>query len=160
MSNKKKLWFYLFLLYIVSLLIIVVIKPSGLADRMHSILENRNNGIWSYNLYPFRNSLSYFRNITESYAYINILGNIVPFVPLGFFVPIFLKKHKRFLKTMFICILSICGIEIFQLVTALGFLDIDDIILNTIGCLMGYSIYSGFSAIGNRLSENKLNVQK
>lgn len=157
MNNMRKIGLFLFLLYIVSLLIIVVIKPSGLADRMYSILENRNNGIWNYNLYPLRNSIRYFRNITESYAYINILGNIIPFVPLGFFVPVYLKKHQRFLKTILICILSICGIEIFQLVTALGFFDIDDIILNTVGCLMGYSVYGGLRIISKR-PDTKLNI--
>lgn len=141
--KTNNVWKIIFVVYIVLLLILVAVKPIGFIDRMQSILNNRNNGIWNYNLDPFRDLSRYFRNITDSYAYINILGNVIPFCPLGFLIPITSKKRISFLKTMLICFISIFGIEVFQFVTMLGYFDIDDIFLNMAGCLIGYCVYIG-----------------
>ncbi|OME98712.1 VanZ family protein [Paenibacillus sp. FSL H7-0331] len=43
------------------------------------------------------------------------------FVPLGFLIPIVLKKVRTFQRTILICFISIVGIEIFQLITMLGY---------------------------------------
>lgn len=74
-------------------------------------------------------------------AVINLAGNVVMFVPLGFFMPLLLpgvRKLFRFLVSAFGIIL---GIELFQLVTRLGCCDVDDVILNLAGVLMGFSLY-------------------
>lgn len=44
---------------------------------------------------------------------------------------------------MLICFISVIGIEVFQFVTMLGFFDVDDIMLNMTGCIIGYLIYGG-----------------
>lgn len=151
--KRKNVWKIIFVAYVLLLLIFVVVKPIGFLDRMQSILENRSNGIWNYNVDPFRNISSYFRNRTASYAFINILGNLIPFCPLGFLVPIISTKYKKFLKTMLICLISIIGIESFQLVTMLGYFDVDDIILNMTGCLIGYCVYVGFRILARNHSQ-------
>lgn len=54
---------------------------------------------------------------------------------------------------MLICLISIIGIESFQLVTMLGYFDVDDIILNMTGCLIGYCVYVGFRILARNHSQ-------
>lgn len=149
----NRVWKIVFFIYICFLLFFVVVKPFGFIDRMHSIQINRNSGIWNYSLDPFRSFSSYFRHRTDLYAYTNILGNIIPFVPFGFLIPIISKKYRRFIKTFSLCLIIIIGIESFQFVTMLGFFDIDDIFLNMIGCIIGYCAYGGFRFLSGKNSD-------
>lgn len=143
--KESKIWNVIFVTYVFLLIFFVVVKFNGsIDDRINSIKENRNLGVWNYNLIPFRSITPYLRNISDSYAYTNILGNIVSFVPLGFLIPIIFKKYRTLLETILICIMSIIGIEIFQFIAMVGYLDIDDILLNMFGCLLGYFVYVGF----------------
>jgi glycopeptide antibiotics resistance protein len=66
----------------------------------------------------------------------NVVGNIVIFIPLGIYLPLF-KNDKR-VKTnlLFIFILSLL-VEIIQGLLAIGAADIDDIILNCLGGWIG-----------------------
>jgi glycopeptide antibiotics resistance protein len=151
-------WKIIFVTYICLLLIFVVVKFNGSIDRIISIKENRSTGAWNYNLIPFHSMIRYLQNITDSYAYTNILGNILPFGPLGFLIPIIFKKYRRFVKTISICFISIIGIESFQFVTMLGFFDIDDILLNTLGCIIGYCVYGGLRILLNKQSDISRNT--
>lgn len=140
----ERLWRNIFSIYLSLVIVFVVVKPNGMVRRVSAIRDTRMGGDWNYNFIPFRSMTSYLENITEPYAYTNILGNVIPFVPLGFLLPLVYKKIKGFAATMSVCILSILGVESFQFVTMLGFFDIDDILLNTSGCLLGYLVYAGF----------------
>lgn len=69
---------------------------------------------------------------------INLVGNVVMFIPLGYFLPLnwqFFRRSRRLMLCTF-CIIS-C-IELLQMATMLGSLDIDDVILNLAGCALGY----------------------
>ncbi len=72
------------------------------------------------------------------YAIINMVGNIVLFIPMGYFLPFYFKKLHYFWQYLKIQILLITLLEIIQFITLLGKLDIDDLILNTLGGLVGY----------------------
>ncbi|NLZ80619.1 MAG: VanZ family protein [Clostridiales bacterium] len=144
-KNTQKVIRILFYMYISVLFVLVIIKFRGsfyqLEITRNRILWNREQGFWNYNIKPFRTISPYLKNITDSYAYMNILGNIVPFIPFGFFVPMVLFKKVRFLKTILLSFLCVLLFEIFQFISMLGFFDIDDVILNTLGCMVGYLIY-------------------
>ena len=145
-------WKVIFVTYVCLLLYFVVIKFNGSIDRIISIKESRDSGYWNYNLYPFRTIRPYLESILNSYAYMNIFGNIVPFVPMGFLIPIISKKYINALITFFISLICIIGIEIFQFITMLGFFDIDDILLNAVGCIIGYGIYAVFKKLFSKQS--------
>ncbi|MBP6576876.1 MAG: VanZ family protein [Chryseobacterium sp.] len=82
---------------------------------------------------------------------INVFGNIIMFTPFGFLGIIFPKLND--FKTLIINFLSaIIIIESLQYFTRLGVFDIDDIILNTIGVLIGFWVYKFFKF--NNLSTN------
>lgn len=72
------------------------------------------------------------------YAIKNIGGNLLLFVPLGCFLPILFKSLRNYLLFLLLIVLSVCLIEVIQLVSLLGSMDVDDLILNTIGATAGY----------------------
>ena len=72
---------------------------------------------------------------------INVVGNVCVFVPFGWFLPVLFKKcQKWFLILLFSLELSL-AVEVVQLITKVGCFDVDDLLLNTIGGILGYLIY-------------------
>ena len=81
----------------------------------------------------------------------NIVGNIIMFIPFGFFTSYYLKlNHRRiiFYSTLIVSI----AIELIQLKIGRAF-DIDDIILNMVGSLTGYYLYRVMDKIFGDLSD-------
>lgn len=140
--KNKKLIKILFYIYITFLILFVVLKFDGSFERIislhNSIIENEKDGLRNINLIPFRTMSPYLKNITEPYAFKNIAANIVIFIPLGFFISQI--KSKNAFKTLIICLCVILTIECIQLIFKIGFFDVDDIILNFIGSLLGVFI--------------------
>ncbi len=143
MKNPKiyKIFFsILFIIYIFLLILIVLLKFDGtlnfnyIKSIRESLLESSEPNI---NLILFDTIKPYLNMISHQFAFKNIVGNILAFVPLGFFISLLFFK-KNIIKTMLFGILAIFVIESIQLVTKIGFFDIDDILLNSIGILIGY----------------------
>lgn len=84
--------------------------------------------------------LKQFNPYLVSHAIINLLGNIIGFIPFGILLPLLLKQARAFKKFFFYAISSIVLIELIQLLTLRGSFDIDDLILNMLGSLIGYMI--------------------
>ena len=99
------------------------------------------------NFIPFKEIMRY--NITSRLFFKNVLGNMIMFFPFGFFTSYYLKSEKLTLPLFLILIASI-SIEVVQLLIGRVF-DVDDIILNILGGLMGYAIYYILRRIGERL---------
>lgn len=99
------------------------------------------------NLIPFRTIENYIRLLHSSreiwvrLALINLLGNVVMFIPLGFFLPRVFLRLQAFWKTLLTACLLISLIEALQLFTLLGSCDIDDLILNLLGVALGYGLH-------------------
>lgn len=140
--KNKKLIKILFYIYIAFLILFVVLKFDDSFERIislhNSIIENEKDGLRNINLIPFKSISPYLKNITEPYAFKNIIANILVFIPLGFFVSN--KNSKNVFKTLAICLSVILSIELIQLLFKIGFFDVDDIILNFIGSLIGMGI--------------------
>lgn len=71
----------------------------------------------------------------------NLLGNILLFLPAGWLLPRIFRGQRRFFPFFFTCALSVFLVEITQLFSLLGSLDIDDWILNMTGLLLGYILF-------------------
>ena len=69
-----------------------------------------------------------------------VIGNVLMFVPLGFLLPIVFKRFISFIQTFKFVIFFSFSIEFFQFFIGRS-TDIDDLILNTLGGIIGYSIY-------------------
>ena len=73
-------------------------------------------------------------------VFANLAGNILIFVPYGFFISM-ASRSRGFFKTLFFSMgLSLC-VEITQLFSRVGSFDVDDILLNTVGGVVGYIIF-------------------
>lgn len=72
---------------------------------------------------------------------LNVVGNMAAFMPCGFFLPIVSRRGRKWYKNTMICFgLSLC-IETVQLVFKVGSFDVDDLLLNTVGGVIGYVSY-------------------
>ena len=89
-----------------------------------------------------------FSDYTVKHSIINLAGNVVMFIPLGFFIPSVSKKYSSFTKCISASAVTILIVEIVQLFTLLGSCDIDDFILNITGVIIGYGIYKGGYSYG------------
>ena len=97
------------------------------------------------NLRPFATIGRYVRALMNGRyiqtSVINLFGNIILFVPLGCFLPAVFRRVRNFGLFLFFQTEIIVFIEIVQLFTLLGVCDIDDLILNTLGGVIGYAIF-------------------
>lgn len=69
---------------------------------------------------------------------VNLIGNLVAFMPLGFFVPYFFKRLRKPVSFLVFMVLLVVVVELLQLVMMTGVCDIDDLILNVIGAFIIY----------------------
>lgn len=105
---------------------------------------------WSTNNFiPFKEIFRY--SIGSRLFFKNVLGNMLLFLPFGFFISYYLKVDNYKLSLLQILIASI-SIEVVQMSIGRVF-DIDDIILNVIGGLIGYYLYHIIDKIGNKLPQ-------
>ena len=91
------------------------------------------------NLIPFVNLLDYD---SKRDLLLNLIGNTAMFIPTGIMTPLIYKKRNSFGKTVLTGFLMSLTIEIIQLPFAVRASDVDDLILNTLGCAIGYGILS------------------
>jgi len=103
-----------------------------------------NNG---YNLVPLREILRY--NIGSENFYRQVIGNILIFIPFGFFATYYTKINK-IRNITFMTFLVSLTIETVQKFIGRSF-DIDDIILNVIGGIVGFLGYVALDAIKKKL---------
>ena len=99
------------------------------------------------NLVPFR-TLRLFADLLDSgvrsyivMAVINLGGNIIMFIPLGFLLPRVFPKLHTLIRVLLATALIITAVEIIQLFTLVGSCDIDDLILNVLGSALGYLLH-------------------
>ena len=77
----------------------------------------------------------------------NVFGNIALFIPMGVFLPILWDKFRSLKKCLLMAAILSFAIEIFQCIenilaiSNMRICDIDDIILNSIGAIIGYFIF-------------------
>ena len=91
----------------------------------------------SSNFIPFKEMLRY--EFGTKLFFKNVVGNMIMFIPFGFFTSYFLKL-KKFYSVFILTLLTSITIETTQLLIGRVF-DIDDIFLNIIGGLIGYFIF-------------------
>ena len=97
-------------------------------------------------VYPFRVNLVPLVNLfdydNKRDLLLNVIGNVAMFIPSGIVLPIIYKRLDSFIKVILAGGgISLC-IEIIQLPFSVRATDIDDLILNTIGVIVGYGIYA------------------
>lgn len=101
----------------------------------------------SINPVPFRSiygSLYLIINRTNPHLIlheiISLLGNFVLFVPFGFFIPRLFRRYTAFTRFVLLTFVVLLFVETLQAVTLIGCFDVDDILLNLAGAIIGFFI--------------------
>ena len=142
--DKKRIRFIgkiLFVLYIAFIIYFLIF--SDLYGRSGSVSEYR------YNLVLFREIKRFwkYREQLGMFAmFTNLFGNVLIFMPFGFFMPVACRNKRFFSALCYSFGLSLC-VETFQLVAKVGSFDVDDLLLNTVGGAAGYILYVVCNAI-------------
>ncbi len=103
---------------------------------------------WSTsNFVPFREIMRY--EFGSKLFIKNILGNMLMFLPYGFFVGYYARSEKWYVGLILSLITSI-SIEVTQMLIGRVF-DIDDIMLNILGGMLGFYIFIYLNKIKNHL---------
>lgn len=126
-------------LYTLFIFLAVAVKFTG----SFSELAERMAAGSSVNLTPFKTIRIQWQYFSSPWGRRNMLGNTLPFIPLGFISPVAfdtLRAPHRFFP---FALLYILGIELFQLASGLGSFDVDDIMLNMLGAAVGYLLCPG-----------------
>lgn len=108
------------------------------------------SGVHGVNITLFKELTRY--QVGTKLFYRNIIGNIIMFVPFGFFTSYFLKLEKKSF-VFFLTLVISAVIEGIQLKIGRAF-DIDDILLNILGGLLGYFIYHVVDKLFGKSSDN------
>lgn len=109
---------------------------------------------YHYNLVPFQEIQRFwnYREMLGWISYANLFGNVIIFIPFGFFMPMASRYRSFFLTMSYSLGLSLL-VEVFQFISKVGSFDIDDIILNTIGGVVGYILFVICNAIRRRMEQ-------
>ena len=136
--HKEKFVFYKEVLYLASLLYALL---------LFYVVTFQDVNYGTNNFVPFK---EIFRYEFGSRVFIhNIIGNIILFIPFGYFVSRIMKTKSPF-PTIIISLITSSVIEFTQLKIGRTF-DVDDIILNLVGSFLGYSIYVIITSIESKL---------
>lgn len=83
----------------------------------------------------------------DAVALLNLAGNVFLFSPIGFFLPLIWRRWQAFHKMLWVGFGTTCFIEFVQYFIGRSS-DVDDILLNTIGVLVGYWAFVLLKRIG------------
>ena len=99
---------------------------------------------YRYNLEPLKEIKRFWNNrdsLGMRTVITNLLGNIVAFAPFGFFLPMLGRNGRNVFGCVFFTACFSLTVETVQLFTKVGAFDVDDILLNAIGGLVGFLCY-------------------
>lgn len=147
-SRTRYALFALFILYALAILFVLIVPNSY---RIHSVfVDGLTKERWfdyvsrNINLVPLRGIVEQLASIFDGQHaarnLIYLVGNVVGFMPLGFFLPALFVRQRRFSQFLLTVLGSTAALELIQVVTMRGSFDVDDIILNTAGACLGFAI--------------------
>ena len=93
-------------------------------------------------------------------AHAYFIENIIMLIPFGFLAPIVLKQMRKIRFCVLTGFRLSCAIEISQLITQRGYCQLDDVVTNTAGTLIGWVIWKGFSKIVTINRTNEESIKK
>lgn len=133
-----ELKFFGFAFYLLMLLFLTVFRdvyyPWQLQIRFDRPLQQ-------INLVPLVETFKLTRGLSKLDFIYNLFGNILWFVPFGFGSCLLAKKKRSFLGVTFSGLALSVSIEIMQFFLFTGVSDIDDVLFNTLGTMIGYGLY-------------------
>ena len=137
--HKEKFIFYKEFLNLIFIIYVLL---------LYQLLTNvETNTSGGYNIITFTEITRY--EVGSKLFMYNVIGNIVIFIPFGYFVSGYIKASKVS-HILAVSVISSLTVEVVQLQIGRSF-DIDDIILNVCGAIIGFLLYIGLCAIKKHL---------
>ena len=138
-KNKRRMFYILhsiaFIIYLINLTYQLFLNP---ALRHVKVIS-------SVNISPLKTIFLYYTTYTRhtlpiKNIILNMIGNVMLFMPFGYFVYVLFKPMRSFQPYFFFFLFMIVGVEVIQYIWKVGSADIDDIILNMSGVLILYIV--------------------
>ena len=117
-------------------------------ERYHTVPDYWQQVALNFNPVPLETIIRFvgflvgdYSDVLKHHAIVNLVGNVVMFVPLGFFPALFWKQFRPLWRCLLWGGLIIVCVELTQLFTLVGSCDLDDLMLNLVGIAMGNGLY-------------------
>lgn len=144
----------LLIIYLILLMRVIIFKYPipilrGILDEWEP--GTAKAGVATANLTLFKTIRLYIRYYDRLNGFDNLFGNVLAFMPLGVLIPLTFPGMDHWWEVLLHSFwLSLC-IELFQLISHFGVFDVDDILLNTIGGVLGFAAFILLRHIGGQL---------
>ena len=165
-KNKKtnivrEIILFIFFVYFLFLLLLTIFKGGRIefSNQFNSYMYREHGLLGIINIVPIKDTINTFMHSETGLrnSLRNVIGNILVFMPLGFFIPLLFEKFNNLKKVLKVGCLSSLAIELSQLFVGSNVCDIDDVIYNTLGALAGFICYKTFETIIKKVNlKNKL----
>lgn len=141
MQKRIKLFFALYMLIVVKVIIFKYPFDSLFEIARTWSADVIADGFKTANFIPFHTIKMYIEYAYKLNSFENLAGNILVFLPFGILFPMLDRNYRKAWNVLLNVFLLVLGIEIFQLCSAFGAFDVDDILLNCFGAWLGYIIF-------------------
>jgi glycopeptide antibiotics resistance protein len=74
---------------------------------------------------------------------VNLLGNIIPFMPIGLLAPLVFRSIS-WQKALILGVATGLAFEVMEVIFRVGIFDVDDIMTNAFGVMLGYGVFVMF----------------
>ena len=142
--QKRNGWKLFFAIYILVVIKVIIFKypyeelmKIAASWRRGVIFE----GLGTANFTPLKTIKMYIDYSYKLNSVENLAGNLLVFVPFGFLFPYVAREGEHFFVMLLNAFVFVLGIEMFQLFSAFGAFDVDDILLNCLGASLGFGVY-------------------
>ena len=136
-TKRQKLGWVIFIVYLIFLAYFLFFSEDF--GRGSHLQEE-----YAYNLVPLkeiRRFITYRHVVGIKSFLLKIVGNIAGFMPFGFFLPVISRRSRHWYNMVLLSFLFNLSIVSVQLVFKVGSFDVDDMILNTLGGILGFIFY-------------------
>lgn len=143
-KKERNVYKVIFFIYVIVLIKVIIFKyPFA---ELKQIADTWEKGVilegWdTANFTLLKTIKMYIRYSYKLNSFENLVGNVAAFIPFGYLLPCLSKAARNVLVLLLNAFFFVLAIELFQLVSAFGVFDVDDILLNCMGALIGYLIY-------------------
>jgi glycopeptide antibiotics resistance protein len=155
---RKKYVRLIFFIYLLVVIKVIIFKYP--LEQLREIASTWEKGVIlegldTANFTLFKTIRMYIDYSYKLNSFENLVGNVVVFIPFGFLLPYVIKHGRNFFVMLIHAFLFVTGIEVFQLFSAFGAFDVDDILLNCFGAVLGYLVYLGYESRKRRHNNKK-----
>ena len=137
LNYKKEIVLFVFYIYFIALIsqTIFISLPKNLSNLFSITTDTKIN---TNAFLVFTHTYNSLKNNNYNYLIINLIGNIIAFIPIGILIPMIYKR--KLFEVLLFGFLTSFTIETVQLLLVRA-TDVDDIMLNVIGTFIGYLIF-------------------